>query len=117
MGQSTIKTFSLAGDPLTIPGEKLNLVKDFEDTVAIYVVPSNKIFTVNGGSGTTMTDTTWRLYIDGTLMETLHNAWTKRNVYFGTFQKVEENIEIKITAQHKSDTLHDMHASIFGLLL
>ncbi len=98
----------------TYSGTAASVAASIETDLVVVTIPSDSNFIILGGTATGMTDTIFKLYVGGTLKETLHNAWTDRNVTFKTKHKVSANTEIKITVEHTSTVLHDFYGTIIG---
>jgi hypothetical protein len=104
----------------TIANTVSSVVKNVETLIVTYTVLPGRKFIILGGTGSAMTDCTFRLYIDDVLYEIKRNAWTQRNIEFITKQKVAEGSVIKITGEHNSHLYyvgysHDLDASLIGI--
>jgi len=117
MPVSTLKNLPLLGNLQTKQGFVSSVPANVETDLVSLVVPGGSSFVAQGGSATGMTSAIFRFYIDGILKEVMHNAWTDRNVYFGTMEKVPELKIIKITVEHFSIVAHDFNGSLFGGIL
>lgn len=96
------------------------IAKNVETFIVQHTVAAGRRFIILGGTGSAMTDTIFRLYIDDVLFEVKRNAWTERNIDFQIKHKVTEGSVIKITGEHNSHLynigyVHDMEASLIGL--
>lgn len=96
------------------------VAKNIETDIVTYTVAAGRKFIILGGSGSAMTDTTFKIYIDNVLFEIKRNSWTQRNIDFAIKQKVAAGSVIKITGEHNSHLYyigytHDMEASLIGL--
>lgn len=97
-----------------------SIPKNAETTIIINTVVAARKFVILGGTGSSMTDTTFRLYINEVLYETKRTSWSNRNIDFQTKQKVNAGSVIKITAEHNSHLYnvgyaHDIEASLIGI--
>ena len=94
--------------------------KNIESTILTYTVSIGRKFIILGGTGATMTDATFKIYIDDVLFEIKRTAWTQRNIDFKIKKKVAAGSIIKITGEHNSHLYnvgyaHDLEASLIGL--
>lgn len=93
--------------------------KNIETTIIIYTVAVDRKFVIFGGTGSAMTDATFKIYINDVLFETKRTSWTQRNIDFTIKQKVNAGSIIKITGEHNSHLYnigysHNIEASLIG---
>jgi hypothetical protein len=111
---SSLQSSAATTQKTAVFNEVNSIAKDIETTVLEYTVPGGQTWEHLGASATGKTDTVFKLYIDGSEMERLHNNWCERNVKFIIQHEVTAGLKVKITAEHGSNTAHDFSASIFG---
>lgn len=87
-----------------------------ETDIIVVTVPVDRYYVLLGGSGSSGTDTIFRLYVNGDIKEIMRNAWTERNVQFHAAGDFAAGSIIKITAQHHSTIPHFVNASLYGTL-
>jgi hypothetical protein len=104
----------------TISNSVPSVAKNIETLIVTYTVLPGRKFIILGGTGSAMTDCTFRLYIDDVLFEIKRNSWTERNIEFITKQKVAAGSIVKITGEQSSHLYyigysHDLDASLIGI--